>query len=315
MRKLRTVFTLMATLTIMTSVHAFTTEDQALEPAPSGHTPGKDNYATTSTHRFHFAGEDCGICHAPGRKAEAQLFTMAGTIYTDRTGRMPLQGAEIILKDSAGNIISMTSNEAGNFSTKAPVASDPQAWSSTKTAEENRADPATWRYKSWVKIGDYVSPMVTLAGVGGSATTQRMGCGMHHSPQGSRGGLNVGGTSTLHSFPASSLSYRQHIQPILKNRCKACHLPITASPSTTYPAGTSPYVYSGMLDLSSFTPRDSRDKGITQTVNTNTPDDSALLAKIAFGSGQTHAGGLFWLTSDPDYQAIRQWIIEGAQDN
>lgn len=303
--------TLLAALSA--NVYAFTPADQALEPAPVGHVVGKDNFVTESSHRFHFAGEDCGICHAPGRKAEAQLFSMAGTIYTDRTGRKPLQGAEIILKDSAGNVISMTSNEAGNFFTKAPVASDPQAWNSAKTDAENLADPATWRYKTWVKKGDYELPMVTIAGVGGSATTQRMGCGMHHAPQGSRGALNVAGKSTLPAYPSTGLSYKQHIQPILKNSCKSCHLPYTAAPSTTYPTGSTPYVYSGRLDLSSYTPRAAGDKGIAGVVNTANPDESALLAKVKFGS--SHAGGAFLMTTDPDYQAMRQWIIEGAEDN
>lgn len=300
----------------------FTAEGQAYEPVPAGHVAGKDNFSTTNANRFHFAGEDCGICHSPGRKGESATFSMSGTIYTDRTGRQPLEGAEIILKDSAGNIISMTSNEAGNFFTTAPIASDPAGWNPAKTDAENQADPSTWRYKAWVKKGAYVSPMVTVAPVGGMSAP-RMGCGMHHAPGNSRGALNVGGVSTLPSYPASNLSFTRHIQPILKNRCKSCHVPTASGGSTTYPTGTT-FAYNGNLDLSRYCSKtgaggvpvcdaSSRDKGIVDVVNTANPDLSTILTTVITGS--THAGGSFWQSNAADFRAIRQWISEGAHNN
>ena len=309
----------------------FTTVGQLLEPAPTGHLIGKDNYVspTSSRNVFHHPGEDCGRCHKPGGKASNFDFTMAGTIYTDRTGRTPLEGAEIILRDYTGKVISMTSNAAGNFATQATVASDPQAWSTASP----EGHPATWRYKSWVKLGEYESPMVTMAAVGSTTVNYpRMGCGMHHGPTGSRGALNLG-TSTLTIYPAAGISYKQHIQPILKNRCKACHIPSnnTNGPNATYPTkndtaggtvtASSIVKYNGNLDLATYTGSSkkstvtySRDKVISDVVNTVNPDQSALLSWVVQGS-TSHSGGWFWKTTDPDYKVIRQWIFEGAENN
>ncbi|OFZ66807.1 MAG: hypothetical protein A2V79_00505 [Betaproteobacteria bacterium RBG_16_56_24] len=315
----------------------FTTVDQRHEPAPTGHLIGKDNYVspTSSRNVFHHPGEDCGRCHKPGGKASNFDFSMAGTIYTDRTGRTPLEGAEIILRDVNGKVISMTSNAAGNFATQATVGSDPQAWS-TASPGPTVADPlghaATWRYKSWVKLGEYESPMVTMAGVGSTTVNYpRMGCGMHHGPTGSRGALNLG-TSTLISYPATGTSYKQHIQPILLNRCKACHIPSdnTNGPNATYPTkndtaggtvtASSTVKYNGNLDLATYAGSSkksttySRDKVISDVVNTVNPDQSGLLSWVVQGS-TSHSGGWFWKTTDPDYKVIRQWISEGAQNN
>lgn len=319
MRNLILIFILAISMSAFAA--PFTNEGQLYESAPSGHTPGKDNHVTDSSNRFHHPGEDCGICHQPGVKGAtgttASDFTMSGTIYTDRTGRVPLQGAEIILRDVNGKVISMTSNEAGNFATKEAIGSDPATYAPGTDA----TSPGTWRYKSWVKYGDYVSPMVTIAPVGGMSAA-RMGCSMHHGPTGSRGALNVGGASTLISYPAENISYKQHIQPILLNRCKACHVPSDASPNATYPPaiGTTPastVKYNGGLDLATYTPSTKTvisDKMISNMVNTTTPDSSKLLTTVVMGS-TGHAGGAFWKTTDPDYTAIRRWISEGAKNN
>ncbi len=329
MRNLTLIFALAAPLPAFAA--PFTTMDQRFEPAPTGHVIGKDNYVspTNSRNVFHHPGEDCGRCHKPGGKASNFDFPMAGTIYTDRTGRTPLEGAEIILRDYTGKVISMTSNAAGNFATLATIGSDPQAWSTASP----EGHPATWRYKTWVKMGEYESPMVTVAGVGSTtANYSRMGCGMHHSPTGSRGALNLG-TSTLTGYPQTGISYKQHIQPILLNRCKACHIPSdnTNGPNATYPTAnsavggtvtvSSTVKFNGNLDLATYTGSSkkstinyARDKTISDVVNTVNPDQSGLLSWVVQGSA-SHSGGWFWKTTDPDYKVIRQWISEGALNN
>lgn len=310
---LATSFAALGAIAMGVGAEPFTAEGQAFEPIPAGHAPGKDNGVDSghsAGNQFHYAGEDCGICHTPNGKAPNHVFTMSGTIYRDRLGRVPLPGAEIVLKDSAGKVISMTSNEVGNFFTYAPIASDPAGWDATKGAAENQANPGTWRYKAWVRHGDKVTPMVTVAPVGGS-TVPRMGCGMHHGPTGSRGALHVG-FDTLPSYPATGVSFKRHVLPILRNKCKACHMPKSANPTTTYPTGVT-FDYSGGLDLSAYSKDAGSLKGMMDVVNVTTPDASPLLTKTI--TGARHAGGAFWHGTEGDYRAIRQWIAEGAQNN
>src|SRR3989338_5687400 len=204
----------------------FNPRDRQLQPIPKGHIPGKDNSTKTGEYGTHNAGEDCGICHTPNGKSPNYVFTMAGTLYEDKAGRRPLAGGEVILQDKDGNVISMTSNEVGNFWTYAPLAGHPYAVAAstplkklyTENPDGTVATPAdpndtrTWLYKTWVKNGDHVVHMATVAPVGGTSDgTSRMGCSMHHSPFGSRGALWTSRNDTLSSFPQAGLSFKKHI--------------------------------------------------------------------------------------------------------
>ncbi len=285
----------------------FTPMGMLLAPIPSGHAPGKDNAIQSGSSQgngLHMAGNDCGICHKPGGKAGNFIFSMAGTVYKDKAGTIPLSDAEILLEDVEGNVISMTSNAVGNFFTYAKIASDP-VWGSDPES------PKTWRYKAWVKYGDVVRKMVTLAGVGGSsATTARMSCNMHHGWGGSRGSLTTGSFQVLASYPDTGLSYQKHILPILKN-CKACHVPGSSRSTVKY--GDQRFDYSAGLDLSTYEKDSKSRKGVSDIVDTADPTASLLLQKTVVGA--IHSGGSFWIESDNDYRAIRQWIAEGAQNN
>jgi len=287
----------------------FTPDGQKWEPVPTGHIPGKDNGELSENagdNPLHFQGADCGICHTPGRVAEDFVFTESGTIYQDKAGRFPLANAEVILKDSAGNVISMTTNEAGNFFTYAPIAPDPSLGGSPDT-------PRNWRYKAWIKHNGIVRKMATLAYVGATpAFIPRMSCNMHHNGRlGTRGALTSGRFATLAAYPSNNVSFMQHVLPILKNRCKACHTPESTSPYTTY--GDEIFNYGGGLDLSAYEKEPGTEMGITDVVNTSHPEGSLLINKPLTGS--QHAGGNFWDVSDEEYQVIKQWIAEGAQQN
>jgi len=49
---------------------------------------------------------------------------------------------------------------------------------------------------------------------------------MHHGGVAHRSGaLWVGKEPALPSYPASGLSYRKHIYPILRSNCSPCHVP------------------------------------------------------------------------------------------
>jgi hypothetical protein len=283
----------------------FTPEGQVWEDIPSGHDVGKDNgiiSGSSGIEGLHFQGADCGICHTPGGPAGAYVFTVAGTIYKDKAGRETLEGAEVVLRDVEGNVLSMTTNSAGNFFTYSPVAYDPALGDDT---------PRNQRYKAWVDYGDSARAMVTLAYVGATPTfIPRMSCNMHHNGRlGARGALTAGKFDTLPNYPEYDISYNGHVLPILKNRCKACHVPSETDPTTAY--GDTVFDYSGGLDLSAYTT--SEGMGLTDVVNVINPELSLILAKPANGS--LHGGGSFWNPGDKEYDLIKLWISEGAFNN
>jgi hypothetical protein len=325
----------------------FDAASRKLEPAPRGHTPGKDDGPGVGTHN---AGEDCGICHRPGGKAANYVFTVGGTLYEDRAARRPLRGGEVILEDIDGHVVSMTSNAVGNFWTYAPLASNGHAVASHGGVTEELfhyddqgvfvpADPAdarTWQYKAWVRAGDAVRAMVTIAPVGGSTDpTSRMGCSMHHAAMGSRGGLWGTGRSTLGRAPQAQVSLRRHVLPILVSKCVPCHVPGATetrlvTESDLAPTGATTVDFSAGRDYTSYAgstytvsvggvSTTITKPGIRDVVDPAHPDESLLLVKTRRqpddGRPLSHAGGSFWAEGDLDYEAIRRWIAEGALDN
>ena len=333
----------------------FSTGGRMYQPAPIGHLVGQDNGPGSG---LHHPGEDCGACHRIGGRAESHLWTMAGTLYADRSARSAVMQGEVMMEDREGNIISMTTNEAGNFWTESPVASDPYTVSSyhghepyaplyTEDEEGNLVQPAdpdnsnTWRYKTWVRNEDSYRPMLMVAGVGGSTERNRMSCNMHHGGVAHRsGGLWVGKDSTLPSYPASGLSYRKHVYPILRSKCSPCHIPGKTKSSVNtktdlpeYGVESTSIDYSGGLDLMTYEGStvqvqklDEDGKpiigvfetyskvGVLGVVNRGSPAQSNLLLKT-MADGVLHAGGVFWDDNSPDYIALRQWIAEGALKN
>lgn len=309
----------------------FSAVGRMYQPPPEGHVVGKDNGPGSG---LHHSGEECGKCHNMGGKAENHLWTVSGTLYADRSGRSVLKGGEIILQDIDGNVISLTSNEVGNFWSTTPIASNPLTVSAHGNtldilyeldADGNLVEPAdptdprTWLYKAWVKKGASARPMLTIAPLAGSSG-MNMSCSMHHSGMGSRGALWVSHEPALSSYPETDLSYHQHIQPILRSKCAPCHIPgrsMTRLVTKTdiEPPSTS-FDFSSGLDLMTYagSPADAVSKrGISSVLNTAEPDSSLLLRKTV--PNATHGGGSFWNERDPDYQAIKRWITEGGGEN
>jgi hypothetical protein len=69
-------------------------------------------------------GEECVVCHMPGKKAAQWLFTAGGTTYrTAGDGASPgLGGVVITLTDAGGKVLTLRSNTAGNFWTNEKLA-------------------------------------------------------------------------------------------------------------------------------------------------------------------------------------------------
>lgn len=335
----------------------FNPRDRVMQEAPdTTGKVGKDNATNThpDQHGTHMAGEDCGLCHTPGGKADQDnsgkyVFTMAGTLYEDKAARKPLAGGEVIMQDLDGKIISMTSNAAGNFWTYEPLASHPETVAGhgtiTKLYQDKDGNPIavdpsdarSWLYKVWVKKGDQVIKAPDIKPIGGSSDpNSRMGCGMHHAPSGSRGALWLSEKGTLASYPETGLSFKKHVQPILMSKCVSCHRPgltttravMRSDIEPAYPDVNSTQIdFSGAHDLTAY-----EDQTVTVKLNNvdtalskhgtghyaenreKNPDASLLLFKTVKG-GDIHAGGTFWDKDHPDYKAIRQWIAEGAPNN
>lgn len=315
----------------------FSADGRKWQPAPAGHVPGKDNGAGTGTHN---TGEDCGICHKPSGKASNHIFTMSGTLYENRAAKKPLYGGEVILQDINGKVISMTSNKAGNFWTYVSIDSNPQTVigkstnlplysydSSGNLIPADATAPQTWQYKAWVKNGDHVLPMVTIAPVGGATVlsdgtpdkTSRMSCSMHHAALGSRGGLWASSKGTLTAYPASGLSFKKHILPIFRSKCAPCHIPgetwTRVVTKSDIDGSNTKIDYSKAIDLTCYS-------GSSVTVSGNAwtkkgVSDTGIRSNLLQKTDGTmvHSGGKFWSPGDPDYEAIKKWIAEGANNN
>lgn len=299
----------------------FTMDGHKWQPAPAGHLPGKDNVGG-ALDASHHPGDDCGICHAPAASptafyrpvASARVFTITGTIFDSRAARRPVPGGELVLEDAAGNVLSVTANELGNFYSEAPMAGDPAVTPGLPDGSD------AWRYKAWVRSDGGTRPMVTMPAVGGMMVP-RMSCSMHHVNSGTVMGAWASPRATLKGYPASGLSYRRHVFPILRTKCGPCHVPGPTEASQAgeqfdYGAGLDLLTYAGSsVDVTDSTGavRTWSKLGIRSVVNTDVPEASLIFAKTMAGSA--HGGGAFWTAESADYRALRTWIAEGARDN
>jgi hypothetical protein len=291
----------------------FTPSDLAIAAIPARpNGVGADNYSpngnnTQGSNEFHYAGKDCLRCHVAGAKASVVPFTMAGTVYKDLLGSEPLAGAEVVLLDAAGTVISMTTNAAGNFMTQTPIAEDPGS----------TATPKARTYKTWILgVDGTVLPMVTMTS---------SSCNQHHSPFVWRGAMWAGSWSAAPNAPLPTdpfdeeheVSFNRDVLPILGAKCLPCHAPANEERLLVdRKVGT--YDYTAEFDLVEYDsliddtglPR----HGITgrPLINLENPEDSLLLAKM-LGPETSHGGGKIAVNkNDRDYQTLLRWIQEGA---
>lgn len=291
----------------------FTPSDLAIAAVPARpNGVGADNYVpkgnnTQGSNEFHYIGKDCLRCHVAGGKAPGYPFTMAGTVYKDILGSEPLKGAEVVLLDASGKVISMTTNAAGNFMTQTEIAEDPN-------------DPARARtYKTWILNPDgKILPMVTMTA---------SSCNQHHSPFVWRGAMWAGSWSAAPSAPLPTdphdpdhmVSFNRHVLPILGAKCLPCHAPANAERLLVdRKVGTYDYTaefdlveYDSLIDEVTRLPR----HGISgrPLINLEKPEDSLLLAKM-LGPETSHGGGKIAVNrNDRDYQTLLRWIQDGAE--
>lgn len=69
-------------------------------------------------------GVDCLSCHAAGGRAAERPWTVAGTVFpsVDAGLSSGLEGAQVLLTDTAGRQLTLTTNAAGNFYTAEALA-------------------------------------------------------------------------------------------------------------------------------------------------------------------------------------------------
>lgn len=61
-------------------------------------------------------GHNCMRCHAD--EPDAPNFAVAGTVYGDRSAEddcAGVEGAEVVIEDDSGQVVTLTTNRAGNF--------------------------------------------------------------------------------------------------------------------------------------------------------------------------------------------------------
>lgn len=322
----------------------FNARERRHQPAPApllverdGQMVGRDNGEGEG---LHFGGEDCGVCHTLNGKAGAVLFTMAGTIYEDRFARRPAVGANVLIEDIDGHLISLTTNSVGNFWTTAPIASNPLAvanhgGTTTILYTENpdgsftpadTADTRSWQYKAWITHDGATRHMVSVVPVGGATSaTSRMSCTMHHAGMGSSGAAWVSSRPTFTDPPTSNISFAKHVLPVLSSRCVPCHIPGSTTTRIAMRSdldATDPTTvnYSDGKDFTSYagsTAGGVTKDGFRSVVDPSDPDlsDALLNTRKRTDGTVMHSGGGFWTPEDPDYRLIRQWIAEGALDN
>ncbi|MFQ5589331.1 MAG: hypothetical protein ACE5F7_10880, partial [Nitrospiria bacterium] len=269
--------------------------------------------------------KDCLRCHKAGEKAESVPFSMAGTVYKDNLGSEPIAGAEVVILDANGKVISMTTNAAGNFMTQVEIA-------------DANPDPAKVDryYKTWVLGPDgTVLPMLTMTS---------HSCNMHHNPFNRRGALWAGSWSAApDAAAATTVSFKKHVLPIFAAKCAPCHVPtdgiLKDRLGNVYPAGHSKegkpleYDYTAGFDLLRYEAilDDSTGTVVSKTAPvsgrkffnlTDDPatakderEDSLMLVEM-LAPETAHAGGTIAVDkNDPDYKTLLRWIKEGAHND
>lgn len=63
---------------------------------------------------LHRPGQPCLVCHG-SEGPSSHSFAIAGTVYATQGQTAPDPGVQVFLEDSTGSIVSINTNEAGNF--------------------------------------------------------------------------------------------------------------------------------------------------------------------------------------------------------
>ena len=92
---------------LLTAISCADVSHEDAVDALGGETPGGPS-------PFHRPGQPCVTCHGELGPAESE-FSLAGTVYLVRNAEDPAVGAFIQIQDSAGQVVTLQTNEAGNF--------------------------------------------------------------------------------------------------------------------------------------------------------------------------------------------------------
>lgn len=119
------------------------TPDAAVAPSPDAASQTTETCrpgATGVPSGHHNAGQNCLNCHTgTGR---APKWTVAGTAYTTAAGTAPLVGAKITIRDAAGQMFDLDTNQNGNFYTSARLTFPIKVFASKCPAIMEMPEPA-----------------------------------------------------------------------------------------------------------------------------------------------------------------------------
>ncbi len=123
----------------------------------------------------HRPGQPCVLCHSVAGGASPRLL-LGGTIFSDQTSFLPVEGAEVVIYDAVGDSYKMTSNCIGNFFLEAgdkapqfPLAAEIRCPTYSADGEKLEAQKVV-SMNSWISRDGSCATCHSLNGTGPSST-------------------------------------------------------------------------------------------------------------------------------------------------
>lgn len=123
----------------------------------------------------HRPGQPCVLCHSVAGGASPKLL-LGGTIFSDQTSFLPVEGAEVVIYDAVGDSYTMKSNCIGNFyleegdkGPQFPLAAEIRCPTYSPSGEPLES-PKVVSMTSWISRDGSCATCHSLTGTGPSST-------------------------------------------------------------------------------------------------------------------------------------------------